>query len=62
MHFASDMQVRNLERNLDLTAQECEQLRPKYLGPLFKIDFYRIILDEGHAIKNHNSMSMFPDI
>jgi SNF2 family DNA or RNA helicase len=51
-----------MEEDPQLTHQECELLRPKYFGPLFKVDFYRLILDEAHAIKNISSQSLFPDI
>ncbi|KAG4268220.1 hypothetical protein FPRO04_12560 [Fusarium proliferatum] len=32
-----------------------QQALSKKLGPLFKVNWYRIILDEAHGIKNHNS-------
>lgn len=35
-----------------------EALRQK-LGALFRIRWYRIILDEAHAIKRHDSSSKF---
>lgn len=38
-----------------LTPEECKELRASHLGPLFKIGFYRLILDEAHEIKNHES-------
>lgn len=53
--------IRKIEGNDQLTAMECERLRPNYLGPLFKKEFYRVILDEGHAIKNHQSQSSYFD-
>ena len=57
MQFPSDSAIRNFEEDDDLTPMQCEELRPKYLGPLFKLDFYRIVLDEAHAIKNPASQS-----
>jgi SNF2 family DNA or RNA helicase len=60
MQYPSDAAIRRLTRTQGLTPAECEALRPNYLGPLFHIDFYRIILDEGHAIKNFNSQNRFP--
>ncbi|CCT71110.1 related to protein RIS1 [Fusarium fujikuroi IMI 58289] len=32
-----------------------QQALSKKLGPLFKVNWYRIILDEAHGIKNHSS-------
>ncbi len=60
MQFPSDSAIRNLEEDDDLTSTECAELRPKYLGPLFKLDFYRLVLDEAHYIKNPASQSKNP--
>ncbi len=57
MHFPSDATIKKLEKNPLLSKKACEDLRPKYLGPLYDIEFYRIVLDEAHAIKNHASQS-----
>ena len=60
MQFPPDSAIRNFEQDDDLTPMQCQQLRPKYLGPLFNLDFYRIVLDEAHAIKNPASQSKNP--
>lgn len=62
MQFPSDSLIQELEDNPGLTRLECMRLRPKYLGPLFKLNFHRLILDEAHAIKNFKSQSLFPGI
>ncbi|KAL2135719.1 hypothetical protein VTI74DRAFT_7236 [Chaetomium olivicolor] len=53
--YPSDATIKKREGNQDLTADNCESIRPKYLGPLFRITFYRIVLDEAHCIKNQAS-------
>ncbi|KAK3688097.1 P-loop containing nucleoside triphosphate hydrolase protein [Podospora appendiculata] len=37
--------------------EECDAIRPQYMGPLFSMKLYRLVLDEGHAIKNYKSQS-----
>ncbi|KAK4235228.1 P-loop containing nucleoside triphosphate hydrolase protein [Achaetomium macrosporum] len=53
--YPSDAMIRSFEEDPNLTTEDCEKLRPKYLGPLFSINFYRVVLDEATAIKNHTS-------
>ncbi|KAK8106464.1 hypothetical protein PG999_009823 [Apiospora kogelbergensis] len=37
------------------TEKETRDLRDKHLGDLHKMKFWRVVLDEAHAIKNHDS-------
>jgi SNF2 family DNA or RNA helicase len=54
--FPSDRKIRLMEGRPDLTPDDCDAIRAtKYLGPLYEMVFYRIILDEAHAIKNYYS-------
>ncbi|KAK3307445.1 P-loop containing nucleoside triphosphate hydrolase protein [Chaetomium strumarium] len=46
-----------LENNKDMNAEDCEKRRPDYLGPLFHMKFYRVVLDEASTIKNFSSRS-----
>ncbi|KAG7287136.1 hypothetical protein NEMBOFW57_006641 [Staphylotrichum longicolle] len=39
----------------DLNEEEWLEEYDKLLGELFKIDFFRVVLDEGHAIRNHKT-------
>lgn len=57
-HYPSDNMVRKFMKKPDMTAADCEKYRPRCLGPLFHIRFYRLVLDEAHEIKNHTSRRM----
>ncbi|KAL6362317.1 hypothetical protein LRP88_03595 [Fusarium phalaenopsidis] len=37
-----------------------EKALRRKLGPLFKINWYRVVLDEAHTIKNHTSSKFYP--
>jgi SNF2 family DNA or RNA helicase len=56
-HYPSDDEIRKLAKDKDLNAGACEKLRPRYLGPLFNMKFYRIVLDEASVIKNSSTRS-----
>ncbi|KAJ2983324.1 hypothetical protein NUW58_g6270 [Xylaria curta] len=49
---------KNLRSELQIDLASLEERKEKfddYLGPLFKMNFWRIVLDEAHQIKNKNS-------
>ncbi|KAK3324282.1 SNF2 family N-terminal domain-containing protein [Cercophora scortea] len=52
--FPSDEYLRRVTGE-HLNDRKCEEIRPQYMGPLFQMKFYRLVLDEGHAIKNYRS-------
>ncbi|KAK6828443.1 P-loop containing nucleoside triphosphate hydrolase [Apiospora arundinis] len=41
----------------EYTEAEQQELREQHVGVLFKMDFWRVVLDEAHAIKNHDSQT-----
>ena len=43
----------------NLSPAEEKQLIRRASGELLQHTFYRVTLDEGHAIKNHESRSLF---
>ena len=42
------------------TEERKQELIDRHFGTLFKMRFWRVILDEAHAIKNPYSQSMLP--
>lgn len=42
----------------ELNEKEWMEEYDKLLGELFKMDFFRVVLDEGHAIRNHETKSL----
>lgn len=44
-------------QNPDGSAEEQKETWDSNLGPLFKVPFWRVILDEAHNIKNKDSQS-----
>lgn len=42
------------------TEERKQELIDQHYGTLFKMRFWRVILDEAHAIKNPCSQSIFP--
>ncbi|KAK4034672.1 P-loop containing nucleoside triphosphate hydrolase protein [Parachaetomium inaequale] len=55
--YPDDDMIKESEHNKALTSKQCQELRPKYCGLLLQMQFYRAVLDEGHAIKNPASKS-----
>lgn len=46
---------------MGLTPEEERKLTLKHSDDLLKKVWYRVVLDEGHAIKNYSSASMFAE-
>jgi SNF2 family DNA or RNA helicase len=47
------------KRRDDIVKEEVKQRIQCELGSLHQVDWFRVVLDEGHAIKKHTSRSQF---
>ncbi|KAK0665680.1 SNF2 family N-terminal domain-containing protein [Cercophora samala] len=54
-HYPTNKFIKSQEGIESMTQEDCDAVRMKYSGPLMKMKFLRVVLDEAHAIKNHKS-------
>ncbi|KAK7416921.1 hypothetical protein QQZ08_011811 [Neonectria magnoliae] len=55
--FPKQEELRELIEKYDTDSWSLKKALRAKLGRLFQVDWYRVILDEAHAINNHNSSS-----
>ncbi|KAK3374367.1 P-loop containing nucleoside triphosphate hydrolase protein [Lasiosphaeria ovina] len=55
--YPSEKAIRKDAGDENLTKNECDKLRPKYLGEIFTMKFFRVVLDEAHSINNYATKS-----
>ncbi|KAK4196294.1 P-loop containing nucleoside triphosphate hydrolase protein [Triangularia verruculosa] len=56
-HYPTNAAIKAREHDDSLSKEDCDARRMKHSGPLMKMKFLRVILDEAHAIKNWQSHS-----
>lgn len=55
--YPSDKALKRIA-GMKLNDEEWQKELDKVQGELFKNEFFRVVLDEGHAIRNHNTRSL----
>ena len=54
--YPSDKKLKRIA-GMKLDEEEWAEEYDKVLGDLFKNEFFRVVLDEGHGIRNHKTKS-----
>lgn len=56
----TDEELKKIEAEHGMESDEYRAALVKFAGPVYGIKWYRIILDEGHAVKNMNTLCELP--